>query len=61
MARSAGLSRRKVEQIAKFAKLVPLLSGLVDLGGETSSSKKSDSGLEILESIGLDLETGQIS
>merc|ERR1719348_917038 len=58
LARSAGLSRRKAEQIAKFAKLVPLLSGLVDLGGETSSSKKSDSGLEILSSIGLDLETG---
>merc|ERR1719348_1133807 len=58
LARRAGLSRRKAEQIAKFSKLVPLLSGLVELGGETSSSKKSDSGLEILESIGLDLETG---
>merc|ERR1719348_855094 len=58
LARRAGLSRRKAEQIAKFSKLVPLLSGLVELGGETSSSKKSDSGLKILESIGLDLESG---
>merc|ERR1712032_146921 len=51
----------KAKQIAKFAKLVPLLSGLVDLGGETSASEKSSStgsGLEILENIGLDLETG---
>lgn len=61
LARTAGLSRKKAKQIAKFTKLVPLISGLADLGGETSSSKKSTStgsGLEILESIGLDLETG---
>ena len=61
LARTAGLSRKKAEQVAKFTKLVPLISGLADLGGEISSSKKSSStgsGLEILESIGLDLETG---
>lgn len=61
LARTAGLSRKKAKQIAKFTKLVPLISGLADLGGETSSSDKSTStgsGLEILESIGLDLETG---
>ena len=59
LARSAGVSRKKVAQIAKFAKLVPLLSGLVDLGGETSEkSSSTGSGLEILESIGLDLESG---
>merc|ERR1719339_59677 len=61
LARRSGLSGKKAKQIAKFAKLVPLLSGLADLGGETSSSEKSSStgsGLEILETIGLDLETG---
>merc|ERR1719348_2889678 len=59
LARSAGVSRKKAKQIAKFAKLVPLLSGLVDLGGETSQkSSSTGSGLEILESIGLDLESG---
>lgn len=61
LSRTAGLSRKKAKQIAKFTKLVPLISGLADLGGETSSSDKSTStgsGLEILESIGLDLETG---
>merc|ERR1719348_1561408 len=53
LARSAGVSRKKAKQIAKFAKLVPLLSGLVDLGGETSEkSSSTGSGLEILESIG---------
>ena len=61
LARRAGLSGKKAAQVAKFAKLVPLLSGLADLGFETSGSRKSGStgsGLEILESIGLDLETG---
>merc|ERR1719339_498850 len=61
LARRSGLSGKKAKQIAKFAKLVPLLSGLADLGGETSASEKSSStgsGLEILENIGLDLETG---
>merc|ERR1719239_100442 len=61
LARRSGLSGKKAKQIAKFAKLVPLLSGLADLGGETSASEKSSStgsGLENLETIGLDLETG---
>ena len=61
LARRAGLSRRKAEQISKFAKLVPLLAGLTNLGAETSTASKSGSaasGLEVLESIGLDLESG---
>ena len=58
LARSAGLSGKKAKQIANFAKLVPLLGDLVDLGGESSSGGKTGGGLEILESIGLDLETG---
>jgi len=61
LARSAGLSRKKAEQISKFAKLVPLLAGLTDLGAETSTASKSGSaasGLEVLDAIGLDLESG---
>merc|ERR1712032_1336704 len=67
VARTAGLSRKKSAQIAKFAKLVPILKGLTDLAGDTTadsdtpSSKPAaagDDALELLDNIGLDLETG---
>merc|ERR1712088_1067182 len=59
--RATGLGGRKAAQIAKFVKLVPLLKNLVDLGSETSKGSKASgakNGLEILESIGLDLDSG---
>ena len=56
VARDTGLDRKKALQIATFAKLVPLLEDLVDLGKDTSKASKSP--LELLGSAGLDLESG---
>merc|ERR1711988_1398295 len=56
VARDTGLDRKKALQIATFAKLVPLLEDLVDLGKDTSKASKSP--LELLGSSGLDLESG---
>merc|ERR1712032_185722 len=66
VARTAGLSRKKSAQIAKFAKLVPILKGLTDLAGDTTADSEAntskpaagDDALELLDNIGLDLETG---
>ena len=61
LARAGGLGGKKAVQIAKFAKLVPLLKNLVDLGSDTTKGSEagaSKSGLELLESIGLDLDSG---
>ena len=47
----------------KFAKLVPTLKGLTDLASDTASDPGNsnpslNNGLELLDTIGLDLETG---
>merc|ERR1712032_1516611 len=65
VARTAGLSRKKSAQIAKFAKLVPILKGLTDLAGDTAADSDTsdaaavgDDAVQLLDTIGLDLETG---
>ena len=57
---SNGLTQEKAGQFAKFAKLVPALKGLTDLTSNTASdhSNSIGDGLELLDTIGLDLETG---
>ena len=51
-ASSSDLTQEKATQIAKFSKLFPTLKGLTDTASD------SGDGLELLETIGLDLETG---
>ena len=55
IALDAGLGTRRAAQIAKIVKLVPLLKDLVDLGSDSTSNQRP---LEVLGSLGLDLDSG---
>ena len=55
IARDSGLGTRRATQIAKIVKLVPLLKDLVDLGSDSTTNQRP---LEVLGSLGLDLDSG---
>ena len=55
IALDAGLGTRRAAQIAKIVKLVPLLKDLVELGSDSTSNQRP---LEVLGSLGLDLDSG---
>ena len=55
IALDSGLGTRRAAQIAKIVKLVPLLKDLVDLGSDSTSNQRP---LEVLGSLGLDLDSG---
>ena len=55
IALDAGLGTKRAAQIAKIVKLVPLLKDLVELGSDSTSNQRP---LEVLGSLGLDLDSG---